>query len=283
MVSLSPSELVDICSDYGCLIGPAHAFTPFKSVFRQGKFDSLAYAYGSQAKNVHFIELGLSANTDYADRIKELHRVTFMSNSDAHSPSPVSLGREFNTFLADSPSFEEIDLAIRREGGRTFTRNVGFDPRLGKYNVLFCNACRRRVLVTKLDASSGDIASIMAPPRIEGEFIHVQVLSETDHLQYRTNVTKGKIACPACAREGKKSKIKLGVSDRVVLMSDTPVGVHPGHRPPYINIVPLMEMLRVAIGVSTPASKVVDTIYTDLVGKHGPEIDILLIADVSKL
>ncbi|MCK4286200.1 MAG: phosphotransferase, partial [Candidatus Lokiarchaeota archaeon] len=30
-VNLSPPELVDIISDYGSIIGPAHAFTPFKA------------------------------------------------------------------------------------------------------------------------------------------------------------------------------------------------------------------------------------------------------------
>ncbi len=66
-------------------------------------------------------------------------------------------------------------------------------------------------------------------------------------------------------------------------MADTPPGIHPGHRPPYINIVPLVEMLRVALGVSGSNSKVLERVYAGLVEAHGPEIDLLLNADVSKL
>jgi len=49
-----------------------------------------------EANSIHFIELGLSADTDYADRIAELARRTFLSNSDAHSPRCNKLAREFN-------------------------------------------------------------------------------------------------------------------------------------------------------------------------------------------
>ncbi|HEY0089313.1 MAG TPA: endonuclease Q family protein, partial [Candidatus Lokiarchaeia archaeon] len=145
-VNLSPSELVELVSDSGGLIGPAHAFTPFKSIFRQNKFATLQECYQDAVKNVSFIELGLSANTDLADRLNCLKDITFLSNSDAHSQDPRSLGREFNKFDVDNPSFEEILLAIKRKESRKIILNVGLHPKLGKYYNMFCNKCRRRII-----------------------------------------------------------------------------------------------------------------------------------------
>ncbi|NMC07854.1 MAG: hypothetical protein GYA24_21770 [Candidatus Lokiarchaeota archaeon] len=281
-VNLSPEEIVEIVVDEGGMIGPAHAFTPFKSIFRQGKFDSLRAAYGNQARNVHFLELGLSANTDYADRISDLHRLTFMTNSDAHAPSPVSLGREFNTFLAEAPTFEEVELAITRKDGRKFTRNVGFDPRMGKYNVLFCKACRRRVLVER--ASAGDsLANLLGGDKHDAEFIHHVVISDAEHVAYLNKVNAGKVTCIACAKDGKKSRIMLGVADRVRLLADLPEGKHPDHRARYLTIVSLVEMLRVAMGIASSGSKVLEQIYDALVDRFGTEIALLLDVDTSTI
>ena len=278
-VNLSPEEIVEIVTTKGGLVGPAHAFTPFKSIFRQGKFDSLEAAYGNQAKNVHFLELGLSANTDYADRISDLHRLTFMTNSDAHAPSPVSLGREFNTFTGESPTFEEVELAITRKDGRKFTRNVGFDPRMGKYNVLFCKACRRRVLVERA-ADGENVANLLGSERYDAEFIHHVVLSDADYMNYITKVNAKKITCPACVVDGKKSKIMLGVSDRVKLLADLPENDHPDHRAAYVTIVSLIEMLRVAMQLGSKTSKSLEKIYDAIIGIFGTEIEFLFNADM---
>jgi PHP family Zn ribbon phosphoesterase len=280
-VNLSPEEIVEIATTEGAMAGPAHAFTPFKSVFRQGKFDSLAAAYGGQAKNVHFLELGLSANTDYADRISDLHRLTFLTNSDAHAPTPVSLGREFNTFLAEAPTFEELELAINHKNGRMFTRNVGFDPRMGKYNVLFCKNCRRRILVEPI-RSGEDVTNVFGGDKFDAEFIHHRVLSEKEYMGYIKKVSEGKIACVACASDGTKARIMLGVSDRVQLLADLPVGKHPAHRAKYITIISLVEMLRVSMGITSTGSKALETIYNATVDKFGTEINLLLSVDLQK-
>nr|MDO8109923.1 endonuclease Q family protein [Candidatus Sigynarchaeota archaeon] len=278
-VNLSPGEIVEIVVGEGGMVGPAHAFTPFKSIFRQGKFDNLAAAYGNQAKNVHFLELGLSANTDYADRISDLHKLTFMTNSDAHAPSPVSLGREFNTFLAEAPVFEEVELAITRKDGRKFTRNVGFDPRMGKYNVLFCKACRRRVLVETISQAVA-VSTLLGGEKYDAEFIHHGVLSDAEYLAYLKRVNAGKVTCPACTQDGKKSRIMLGVSDRVRLLADRPENEHPPHRAKYITVVSLAEMLRVAMGIGSSGSKSLEKVYDDLVAKFGTEINLLLSVDL---
>jgi uncharacterized protein (TIGR00375 family) len=281
-VNLSPEEIVEIVTEEGGLAGPAHAFTPFKSIFRQGKFSNLDEAYGAQAKNVYFLELGLSANTDYADRISNLHRLTFMTNSDAHSPTPTSLGREFNTFQAESTAFDELDQAIRRKNDRRFTRNVGFDPRMGKYNVLFCKACRRRVLLEPPREGEGTL-NLLSAPTYDDEFVHVLALSDTESMAYIRKVNEGKITCPACAAEKKKAKIFLGVSDRVRLLADLPENDHPSHRAEYKTIINLTEIIRVALGVGSSGSKVVSKAYNRLVDTYGPEIALELDRDLGTI
>ena len=90
---------------------------------------------------MHFLELGLSADSEMADRIKAHHKLSYLSNSDAHSPMPHRLGREFNRFEVKEPTFEEIRKAILKRGGRKIVLNAGLDPRLGKYHRTACSRC----------------------------------------------------------------------------------------------------------------------------------------------
>ena len=91
---MNGAEIADHVLEAGGLLGPAHAFTPWTGIFAY--FRSLAECYQEKAQQIRFIELGLSADTDYADRIAELSTRTFLSNSDAHSPRSNKLAREFN-------------------------------------------------------------------------------------------------------------------------------------------------------------------------------------------
>ena len=69
---------------------------------------SLQECYQEKAKRIRFIELGLSADTDYADRIAELSSRTFLSNSDAHSPRSNKLAREFNQMEMENLSYQDL-------------------------------------------------------------------------------------------------------------------------------------------------------------------------------
>lgn len=135
-LTLSAAEIADLANELGILIGPAHAFTPWTSLYKE--HDSLKGAY-DDAK-IHFLELGLSADSEMADMIKAHHKLTYLSNSDAHSPMPHRLGREFNRFEVDEATFEEIRKAIMKRG-RKIVLNAGLDPRLGKYHLTACSRC----------------------------------------------------------------------------------------------------------------------------------------------
>ncbi|WP_456443724.1 TIGR00375 family protein [Thermococcus sp.] len=139
-VNLSAAEIADLANDLDVLIGPAHAFTPWTSLYKE--YDSLKEAYGDA--KIDFLELGLSADSEMADMIRAHHRLTYLSNSDAHSPMPHRLGREFNRFEVEEATFEEIRKAILRRGGRRIVLNAGLDPRLGKYHLTACSRCYTR-------------------------------------------------------------------------------------------------------------------------------------------
>ncbi|HDQ15749.1 MAG TPA: phosphotransferase, partial [Bacteroidetes bacterium] len=138
-VNMDGEELASIAKNLDILIGPAHAFTPYTAIYAY--YDSLEDCYGDMSDYISFVELGLSADTDFADKIKELHRLTFLTNSDCHSPHPVRLAREFNRFEVKDATFNEIKKAILREDGNKSVLNVGLPPQEGKYHETACSSC----------------------------------------------------------------------------------------------------------------------------------------------
>ncbi|MGC8816651.1 MAG: TIGR00375 family protein [Candidatus Hadarchaeum sp.] len=229
-VELSGQELAEVVVAQDCLIGPAHAFTPWTSVYKE--FDSLRDCYGDRLSAVSFVELGLSADSDMADRIAELADLTFLSNSDAHSPWPEKLGREFNRLGLAEPTYAEVVKAIRREDGRRVLLNVGFDPRLGKYHVTACSRCFKQF-----------------------------TMEEAVRLKWR---------CDDC-----RGWIKKGVMDRVNELADYPEPRHPLHRPGYLRIAPLAEVIGLATG-EDPHSPGVKAEWEKLVTSFGDEISVLV-------
>ncbi|MBY9007461.1 MAG: hypothetical protein KGD63_11955 [Candidatus Lokiarchaeota archaeon] len=274
-INLSPAEITEKVIDSGGLIGPAHAFTPFRAIFRQGKYESLEDCYQGALKKIHFIELGLSANTELADRLASLKDVTFLSNSDAHSQDPSSLGREFNRFNIDEPSFDEIFSALERRDGRNISLNVGLHPKLGKYYNMFCGKCRRRILFKK---EKKKINNEFSQYSITKNFLIFYVNNpENSRKEYIQNVADDKMICLACKETlGKNHKVKLGVSERIDTISTYDEPKSPPHRPPYINAVPLLEILRSVKGIKSKKSKTITTLYNDIIEKLGKEFDVLL-------
>jgi uncharacterized protein (TIGR00375 family) len=139
VVRLGPEELAGKVFDAGGIIGPAHAFTPYFSVY--AFFDSVKEAYGSLGGKISFLELGLSADTHYADMIPENRNYQFLTCSDSHSPWPYRIGREFARIEMKESSFKELGKALEEKEEKRIKLNVGLDPREGKYHMTACNAC----------------------------------------------------------------------------------------------------------------------------------------------
>jgi uncharacterized protein (TIGR00375 family) len=281
-VNLSPSSIVEMITDSGGIIGPAHAFTPFKAIFRQGKFESLEDCYEGASKKVNFIELGLSANTDLADRLESLKNISFLSNSDAHSQDPRSLGREFNKFDIDNPSFDEILLALQRKNGRKISLNVGLHPKLGKYYNMFCNKCRRRIIFKKVKKEMNNIFNQYS--MTENFVIYSSTDPISSRLDYLEQVSKNKMICPACKEQlNKNFKIKLGVSERIEKISTFVEPNHPDHRPPYINAVPIIDIIRAVKGIKSTNSKTVLNDYNKIIQEFGTEFEILIDTPIKEI
>jgi len=238
-VNMNGEELAQIAKDVDALIGPAHAFTPYTAMYAY--FDSLKECYGDLADYVSFIELGLSADTDFADKIKELHRLTFLTNSDCHSPHPARVAREFNRFQVKEATYDEIKKAILRKGGNKSLLNVGLPPQEGKYHESACRSC----------------------------FTHYTL---EEALRRRWKCSCGKT-------------IKKGVKDRINERADFSEPIHPDHRPPYVHIIPMTEIITKAVGQKNPFTQTVNRRWSELVSNFNSEITVLLdsnIEDIAK-
>lgn len=133
-VALSGGKIARMVHELDGIIGPAHAFTPWTSLFKS--FDSLRECYNYELPD--FLELGLSADSSYGTGNSELDRIPFLSNSDAHSPSPLKIGREFNRLDISDNTPRGIISAIQED---RIVFNAGFFPEEGKYNRTACIAC----------------------------------------------------------------------------------------------------------------------------------------------
>lgn len=237
-VKLDGCEIAEIAKDIGALIGPCHAFTPWTALY--GYHDSLESCYGSMTGYISFVELGLSADSDYADRIEELHRLTFLTNSDAHSPSTNKLAREFTQFNLPDMTFDGLKKAILREQGYGATLNVGFFPEEGKYNRSACIKCFTQYTLTEAEA-----------------------------IKWRCSVCGG--------------IIKKGVEDRINELADFEVPRHPAYRPPYLHLMPLAEIIQMALGHASVQTKGVKTAWETLVEHFGNEVEALIYAEPEAL
>lgn len=220
---MTGAELLEMVREYDCLIGPAHAFTPWTGMYKS--FNSI---YDCYEQKPDFVELGLSADTDMADTVAELQDFPFITNSDAHSPWPHRLGREFNQIEMEDISYSSLKNSFKN---KTIKANYGLLPNLGKYHMTACTKCYKLI-----------------DPAIAKD-------------------NKMKCSCGGT--------IKKGVDFRISEIADWSEPHHPSHRPPYIHLMPLAEMISMVYdkGVTT---KTVQGKWQKLINAFGPEIDVLL-------
>ncbi len=145
-ISLTGEEIIGEVHDVGGICGPAHAFTPYTALY--GAYDSLKACYGDE--KVDFLELGLSADTSYGQMIKELDNIPFLSNSDAHSPDPAKLGREFTKLELKSFDISGVINAVR---SNNIVMNAGFFPEEGKYNRTGCTRCYKEFTLSEANSN----------------------------------------------------------------------------------------------------------------------------------
>ena len=133
-IRLPGSRIAGMVHQLGGMIGPAHAFTPWTSLFAY--YDKVEECYGRE--KVDFLELGLSADNSYGAAIPDLYNVPFITNSDAHSPDPAKCGREFTRLSIKRRTVGGVLSAVK---SGDIEMNVGLFPEEGKYNRTACTRC----------------------------------------------------------------------------------------------------------------------------------------------
>lgn len=147
ILGLDSEELAKIVlnTSEDCLIVPAHAWTPWFSLFGSNSgFDSIEECFGEYSKYIYSIETGLSSDPLMNWRVSALDNVTLISNSDAHSPP--NIGREANILELGELSYNAIVGAIRNPRGDSskLLLTAEFFPQEGKYHFdghRNCNVC----------------------------------------------------------------------------------------------------------------------------------------------
>ena len=183
--NISAYTLIDIVEKYNGILIPAHCFTPHKSFY--GNCTSrLERIFKEKFEHIYAIELGLSADTNLADKISELEGKTFLTNSDAHSLPKIA--REYNKIQMADVSFKEFLKALKREDGRKVLCNYGLDPKLGKYHRTYCEVCEKNILgkapVTKCDTCESKNITVGVYDRIEIIKDKKQTISPNDRPPY---------------------------------------------------------------------------------------------------
>lgn len=134
IIGLDSEELLKILLevDETCLLIPAHAWTPWFSVFgSKSGFDAISECFGSLSNHIYAIETGLSSNPLMNRRISQLDSLFLLSNSDAHSCE--NIGREATVFEMPRPSYTELYRILSTHDAKKCIETIEFFPEEGKY------------------------------------------------------------------------------------------------------------------------------------------------------
>jgi uncharacterized protein (TIGR00375 family) len=165
------SALIFDIEDQAMII-PAHIWTPWFSLLgsRSG-FDSLEECFEDYSSYVYAVETGLSADPPMLASVSSLRRMTFLSNSDAHSAG--NLGREANELECDL-NYAAISQAIR---GNRISKTVEFFPEGGKYHYdghRHCSVSMSPAAAREID----NLCPVCSKPMTLGVMHRVQELSD---------------------------------------------------------------------------------------------------------
>lgn len=226
---------------------PAHIWTPWYSLYgsRSG-FDSLSECFGPAASYIRTVETGLSSDPAMNWQIEDLAERQIVSFSDAHSPA--KLGREMTVINLPKGelSFSKIINALEKEGGINFT--VEFYPEEGKYHFSghrLCKICRSPEEISQL----GRTCPVCGRPLTLGVAQRVEDLKRRDTFS--------------------EENLEKVFDDFGVCWQKNP------YRPPYVKLVPLLEILAQVENVGLSSQKIINE-YNNLTTFLGAEREIML-------
>lgn len=254
VTGLSVRDVADIAlsADERCLIIPAHAWTPWFSLYgSQSGFDSILDCFQDLTGSIYAVETGLSSDPAMNWRIEELEDRQLVSFSDAHSPEKI--GREATAFDLEDLSFKSISDAIKGEGESKIAYTIEFYPEEGKYHYSGHRKCGV-VYSPKELRNKGSVCPVCGKPLTIGVMSRVETLA-TKNIETESKTDKNGVRW---------------IKDK------------GGKRPPYVMLVPLMEILSdvMEVGVNT---KTVEDEYDQLVNYFGSEFNVLLKASLEDI
>ena len=129
----------------------------------------------------------------------------------------------------------------------------------------------------------------------DDNFVNYEFVSAQQEHDFLKQVAQHKVVCPACKNaiesepvptKGKRKsipKLSLGVSERIDQIATWEFPHHPDHCPPYLDIVPLIEVLRALQNILSKTSKSLVKSYNELISTFGTEFSIIADIDLEKL
>ncbi len=234
---------------------PCHIWTPWFSLYgsRSG-YDRIADCFGEFSKYIFAIETGLSSDPAMNWRINELATRSIVSFSDAHSMA--KMGREATIITPVTGSrISEKDITYNnilnsfvKGGERTFkiAYTIEFYPEEGKYHYTGHRNCNISYSPDE-DRTRGTTCPVCGRPLTVGVMHRVEELANLD------------------ANNFTPKSDKFGVT-----WMEDPKKI----RPPYVSLVPLLEILAECLhsGVS---SQSVMSVFDRLVTHFGSEHEVL--------
>ena len=178
-------QTAEIVKDCKGIMGPAHAFTPYFSIYAH--FSSMLSCYGKMLNEIYFMELGLSADSYFADLIADNHNYQFITASDSHSPYPHRIGREFTRIKMKEPDFSSLKHALREKDEALITLNAGLDPREGKYHLSACNKCYTKFSMLEAEAFKWKCPKCKATIKkgVRDRILELATYKEENHPKFR--------------------------------------------------------------------------------------------------
>jgi len=217
ILGLDAEKLAEIVLniDEKCIIIPAHIWTPWFAMFgSKSGFDLVEECFGKIADKIFAIETGLSSDPQMNWRVKNLDRMSIISNSDAHSLP--NIGREANIFEVEENNlcYDEIIRVIKTKNPREFISTIEFYPEEGMYHFdghRVCNfSCE-----PKRSKQLKNICPVCKKPLVIGVLNRVEELAEIDRnenyidnrrVPYKKIVELDKIIAEALGIKSRASK-----------------------------------------------------------------------------
>lgn len=266
ILGISSQNLADVLFgiERKIAIIPCHVWTPWFSLYgsRSG-YDSIVECFGKYAPLIFAVESGLSSDPAMNWRIHELSTRSIVSFSDAHSMQ--KMGREATV------------LQPKKLGAKINDSDITYS------NILNSFVCGKE-RVFKIGYT------IEFYPE-EGKYHYTGHRNCGVSYSPSQTHTKG-VFCPVCKRP-----LTIGVMHRVddlATESENNFTYHQdsngvawvkdpsGKRPPYVSLVPLLEILSEALGAGQQTSTVM-TLYDQLVSQFGSEHVVLFRIPLEKL